>query len=133
MSRGNPRGSQNFMGSLDSASEYCEWPLWVLNCSCPQAVMGGTSFSLGLGGPAQNPVISWRGAGPPVPFLLNWSTNVFPSSARIGLFGWRVCDTAYEDKNSTPASAMQPLVTFSISASPTPAHMDPASTRVAAV
>src|SRR5260370_9217186 len=125
MSRGNPRGSQNFMGSLDSASEYCECPLWALNCSSPQAVMGGTGFSFGLAGPAQNPLISCRVAGPPVPFLLYWSTNVFPPSARIGLFGSRVCDQVYEEKNSTPASAIEALVTFTISPSLIPASVRP--------
>src|SRR5260370_37890236 len=113
MSRGKPRGSQYFMGSLDSAADYCEWLLCVRNCTSPHAVMAGAGFSFGLAGPAQNPVMSRRGAGPPLPFFESWSTTVFPSSARIGLFGSRVCDHEYEESNSTPARpTKQSLLTF---------------------
>src|SRR5438270_3936668 len=35
MLRGNPSGSQLLMGSLDSATIYCDSFLWVPNCSRP--------------------------------------------------------------------------------------------------
>src|SRR3954462_3212315 len=90
--RGNPSGSQDFNGSLESASENSPWFLRERNCSSPHGVMGGTSLSLALDGPAQKPTRSRFGAGPPPPFLDSWSTMVFPVSARADWPAWRVCD-----------------------------------------
>src|ERR1700719_2143120 len=118
MFRGNPRGSQFFMGSLDSATIYFDWFLWVANCFCPKGVSGGTSLIFWATRPAQNPVKSWRGAGPPGPVVTNLS---YRSETPPDTFwsGWRVCDNTYEEKNSTPARPTMPhLGIFCISAPP---------------
>src|SRR5690242_21720472 len=106
MSRGKPIGSQYFMGSFDSASEYCEWFLWERNCSCPHGVMGGMGLSLALTRPAQKPVRSWRGAGPPLPVLDALSYKVLPSSARMGRSACRFCDHACKEKSNITARPM---------------------------
>src|ERR1700731_4791438 len=99
MSRGKPIGSQYFMGSFDSASEYCAWLLWERNCSCPQGGMGGTGLSLALMRPAKSAVSDRRGAAPPLPVLDPCSYKVFPSSARTGSLACRFCDHTSEEKN----------------------------------
>src|SRR4029077_8270657 len=118
MLRGNPSGSQLFMGSFDSATIYCDSFLWVANTFCPKGVRGGTSLIFWATRPAQNPVKSRRGAGPPGPVLTNLSyrSEVPPGSFWLG---WRVCDHTCEEKNSTPAMpTMQYLGRFCISAPP---------------
>src|ERR1051325_4331166 len=63
--RGRPSGSQVFIGSF-------EWPvptsvsgLLSANNFSPSGVSGGISPRLGVRLPAQEPVMSWTGAGPP--------------------------------------------------------------------
>src|SRR5258708_1131573 len=66
MLRGKPSGSQPLEGSFDSATGKALVLLFRRNCSCPHGVRRGTSLSFGTTNPAQKPVRSRRGAGPPV-------------------------------------------------------------------
>src|ERR1700674_5473852 len=108
MLRGNPNGSHVLMGSFDSATGYSFWFLWAWNCSCPQGVKGGTALSLSLASVAQNPVRSWRGAGPAGPGSPNLLYRSAIPPRREGC-GWGVWALACDKRNSTPARAtMEP-------------------------
>src|ERR1700682_2763254 len=96
--RGKPSGSHPLEGSFDSATGNSLVLLCRRNCSCPQGVMGATSLIFGTTSPAQKPVRSRRGAGPPVsvPNLLYKLLEL----RFAGGVSCVVCATACEKKSS---------------------------------
>src|SRR6185437_13621570 len=82
-SRGIPSGSHVFSGSFEFAVPYCLSGLLRLKSFSPSGVIGGNSSDVvAFSGPAQAPLRSRLGAGPPLLGSLasNWLYKVLPNA-----------------------------------------------------
>src|SRR5437016_10456710 len=102
--RGTPKGSQVFHGSLEFAQPSFFSVLFMLKSFCPSGVIAGTSPLSASRGPAQTPITSCLGAGPPVPRLLLNIANLLAGILWLGSFCRRCASwaTAAEEKTRTP-------------------------------
>src|SRR5665213_3599599 len=101
--RGIPTGSHVFSGSFECPVPVVVSGLLRANSFCPSGVKGGISRRSGVRFPAQDPLTSWTGAGPPG---VGYGFNLFPLyrlSFDPGAGAWAIA------KNERASTATRPI------------------------